>query len=333
VIGTIAALGAYAVMVRRGRDLAGRLGLGPMNSGIVVGVVILTVVWTVTLPFRIAALWWERRHGISFQAYGPAVLSEWGQLIGSALVAMVALAVLLALVRRSRRSWWLAAAVAFGAILLVLQFATPYLVTLGTDPAPGALRDEVRTLGRLEHAGRPPVRIQNVSARTNEENAFALGIGPSERVIVWDTMLANPLRETRFVLGHELAHLARNHILRGVGWFLLLALPVLLVVSRITDLRRPQAVPLALLVIALARVALLPVQDGISRRYEAEADWIGLNGSRDPTSAAELFVSFVHSSLQDPSPPGWVHFLLDDHPTALQRVEMARAWRARHSAP
>jgi Zn-dependent protease with chaperone function len=88
-------------------------------------------------------------------------------------------------------------------------------------------------------------------------------------------------------------------------------------------------VPLALLVIALAQLVVLPVQNAIARRYEREADWIGLNATRDPAAARGLFVGFVRTSLQDPSPPGWVHIMLDDHPTPLQRVELARAFALR----
>jgi STE24 endopeptidase len=136
--------------------------------------------------------------------------------------------------------------------------------------------------------------------------------------------------QVRFVVGHELGHLARNHILRGVAWFALLLLPILAITAFVADVRRPAAVPLALLVIALLQLAVLPLRNAISRRYEAEADWIGLTGTGDATAARDLFVGFVKTSLQDPSPPGWVHVLLDDHPTPLQRVEMTRAWSSRN---
>jgi STE24 endopeptidase len=124
----------------------------------------------------------------------------------------------------------------------------------------------------------------------------------------------------------------RNHIVRGVAWFALLALPLLLVTALVADVRKPSAVPLALLVLAVGQLLLLPLQNAISRRYESEADWIGLNGSRDPAAARGVFKGFVATSLQDPSPPAWVDVLLDDHPTPLRRVEMARAWRERHAA-
>jgi STE24 endopeptidase len=329
VLSTMAALGAYVAMARRGAR-ARTFGLGPVNAGIVIGVVTFTVVWAATLPFSLADVWWERRHGISRESYGQALAGAWGALLGRTIVAVIVLALVLALARRIGRGWWLAAGPAIAAILLVLQLVSPYLLTLGTDPVRSArLRTEIRGLERREHAGRPPVRVDDVSGRTSVANAFSVGIGPTERVILWNTLLDRRFtgREVRFVVGHELGHLARNHILRGVGWFALLVLPVLLVAAYAADVRRPEAVPLALLVIAVAQLAILPLQNAISRRYEREADWIGLNGTRDPAAARGLFVGFVRTSLQDPSPPGWVHVFLDDHPTALQRVEMAAAWR------
>ena len=333
VLGTLAALGAYVVMVRRGRALAPRLGLGNVNAGIVLGVVTFTVVWAATLPFTLADVWWERRHGISRESYAQAVGSAWGGLIGSIVVAVIVLAIVLALARRFGRRWWLAAVPVLTAFLLVLQLIVPYLVTAGTHPVRSArLRTEIRALERREHAGNPPVRIDDVSGRTTAANAFSIGIGPTERVVIWNTLLDGRFsaNEIRFVIGHELGHLVRNHPLRAVGWFGLLVLPVLLVAAFTADIRRPGAVPLALLVIAVAQLAILPLRNTISRRYEREADWIGLNGTRDPAAARGLFSGFVATSLQDPSPPGWVHVLLDDHPTALQRVEMARAWRDRN---
>jgi STE24 endopeptidase len=332
-LGTLAALTAYVAMVPRGRTLAPRLGLGNVNAGIVVGVLTFTAVWAASLPFAIAAVWWEKRHGISRENYAGAIGAAWGQLLGTTLVAVVVLAIVLVLARRLGRRWWLAAGPAIAAVLFVLQFVTPLLASLGTHPVRSPrLGAEIRTLERREHAGSPAVRIEDVSGTTTEANAFATGIGPTERVVLWSTLLDGRFapNQVRFVIGHELGHLVRNHIVRGVGWFALLVLPVLLVAACAADVRRPGAVPLALLVIAVAQLALLPLRSAISRRYEREADWIGLNGTRDPAAARGLFSGFVETSLQDPSPPGWVHFLLDNHPTPLERVEMAQAWRLRH---
>ena len=91
-----------------------------------------------------------------------------------------------------------------------------------------------------------------------------------------------------------------------------------------------RAVPLALLVAVVLQVAASPAQNALSRRYEAEADWVALETTRDPRGAKQLHSELAEASLQDPDPPGWAFVLFDTHPTALQRIEMVAAWQARN---
>ena len=65
----------------------------------------------------------------------------------------------------------------------------------------------------------------------------------------------------------------------------------------------PAVVPLGLLVALLLYLATLPLQNAISRRYEAEADWIALRATGDPDAATALERRFVATSLADPDPP------------------------------
>jgi Zn-dependent protease with chaperone function len=62
---------------------------------------------------------------------------------------------------------------------------------------------------------------------------------------------------------------------------------------------------------------------------EAEADWVALETTEDPTAARDLFEGFTTVALADPSPPRWATLLFDTHPTMLDRVRMAEAWRDR----
>jgi STE24 endopeptidase len=88
------------------------------------------------------------------------------------------------------------------------------------------------------------------------------------------------------------------------------------------------AVPAVLLAAFCLQLASLPVGGAIARRYEAEADWTALRATRDPAGARALFVDFARVDLEQPSPPRWSQLLLGDHPTLLQRIEMAQAWAA-----
>jgi STE24 endopeptidase len=91
----------------------------------------------------------------------------------------------------------------------------------------------------------------------------------------------------------------------------------------------PEAVPVALLVVAILQLATAPLANHISRRMEAEADWKALQVTRDPGALEGLMRGFSETSLGDPDPPGWVQLMLGTHPTLADRVAMARAFAER----
>jgi STE24 endopeptidase len=137
----------------------------------------------------------------------------------------------------------------------------------------------------------------------------------------------------RFVIGHELAHIARLHLWKGIAWGVLVGVPLLAAIALVTGrrggLREPGNVPMGFLALTVLLLAVTPFTNLVSRRYESEADWVGLGGTKDPAAARGLFKGFVRVDLADPSPPGWVHVFLDDHPTLLTRAEQAQAFARR----
>jgi Zn-dependent protease with chaperone function len=72
---------------------------------------------------------------------------------------------------------------------------------------------------------------------------------------------------------------------------------------------------------------MAPFENAVSRRYEAEADWRALQTTHDPAAMRRLFERFQETSLQDPNPPLWAYLWLENHPTLMQRIAMAQAWR------
>jgi len=86
----------------------------------------------------------------------------------------------------------------------------------------------------------------------------------------------------------------------------------------------------ALLVVVLFNLVALPLQNVISRHYEAEADWMSLQTTHDPAALRGVMVHFGGKDLADPDPPTWAYVLFADHPTLMQRIAMARAWQARN---
>ncbi len=135
------------------------------------------------------------------------------------------------------------------------------------------------------------------------------------------------------MLAHEFGHQARDHLLKAIGWSAFFAFPGAFLIAwrpaGAAGFGRPEAMPLALLVLVLSTTAATPLQAAISRHMEAEADWVALQTTRDPVAGQKLFVDFEQTSLGDPSPPTWAHLWFDDHPTLMQRIGMVKAWEAR----
>ena len=104
---------------------------------------------------------------------------------------------------------------------------------------------------------------------------------------------------------------------------------IALATRRRGSLAEAQAVPLALFVFVALNIAAQPLTNLVSRRFEAEADWVALETTKDPDAARELFRDFTRFAHADPSPPTWATLLFDNHPTMLDRIRMAEAWRDR----
>jgi STE24 endopeptidase len=92
----------------------------------------------------------------------------------------------------------------------------------------------------------------------------------------------------------------------------------------------PANLPYAILVLTVLALLTAPLENAVSRRYEAEADWRALNATRDPTADTRLFQQFGKTSLEEPNPSLLDYLWLENHPTIAQRIAMAKAWEARN---
>jgi STE24 endopeptidase len=327
------------IYARHGERFTRESAAGPIGTGMLLGMLGFAFVWLAQLPFGLAQLWWDRRHDVSEVGYLEWAVDSWFSLAGVFLFVCVAIVIVMALAKRLRDNWWIPGAGVFVALGLLFTLLGPYLV-----PDQHPLRDRglaaaAERLARQQGVQDIPVKVEDVDEFTDEPNAFATGLGPTRRVILWNTLLDPPFedREVRVVIAHELAHHSRDHLWKLSGWLALVALPSAWLISLATRRRGgmydARAVPLALLVAIVLQIAASPGQNVISRRMEAEADWVALETSRDPRAARELFQELTETSLTDPDPPAWSYIVFDTHPTAMQRIEMVEAWRARNGRP
>ena len=334
--GTAARLIALVVLAIRLPRTVRELGLGRISSAIVVGMVLLVTLWFVALPFSLVDLWWQHHWGLGPFDVVAWLSSQWAVLAPEVVSAMATIVVLVGLAGRFKR-WWLIATPLFVLIAALYAFGSAYLVGGSTHRLrSAALRADVVRIERVEHVTGTPVRVEDVSKWTSQANAFTVGFGPSTHVIVWNTLLDGRFSrgEEDVVLAHELGHVRSRHILKALGWTALIVGPTLWLVAFATRRRGglgdPANLPLAVLILALLALATAPLQNAVSRRYEAEADWRALNATRDPLSASQLFRSFERTSLEQPSPSLGDYLWLENHPTLMQRIAMTERWRERN---
>ncbi|HET8652152.1 MAG TPA: M48 family metalloprotease [Gaiellaceae bacterium] len=314
--------------------LAPRARARGVPGGVALGVGTLVAAWLAGLPFVLVAHWWRRRYGVSDADYSTILVDPWLERIGALALAAAAIAVLMPLARRLGDRWWLVGGPAFAAVAAAFVLAQPLLLTPRVEPLRDrALAAEIRGLAREQGVGEVTVEVKDASRRTRALNAEFYGIGPTKRILIWDTALERLTRpELRVLVSHEFGHVEAHHVWKGIAWLFLFAVPGAYAVARVARRRgglgEPAAVPLALLTLAVLQLALLPVTNAISRRYEREADWLALKATREPRAFESLTKQLTDAALGQPEPPDWARAVLGTHPTPMERIELARSLRA-----
>jgi STE24 endopeptidase len=336
-VAQLLAIGVLVAYARWGTRFLKESAAGRIGSGMLLAMLGLGFVWLTLLPAGIVDLWWQRRHDLTKANYADYVFGSWGALGAEFLAVSLAIVIVMGLAGLFRTWWWIPGAFVFVALAGLQAFVYPYLVPSSPLEDP-ALAADAERYARAQGIDPVEIRVVEVSTFTTAPNAEAAGLGPSRRIFFWDTILDGRFdrKELDVVLAHELGHQSRNHIPKGLAWYALLALPGAFLIAVVTrrrgGMREPEAVPLALLVLVAGSIAVLPLENAVTRHIEAEADWVALETTKDPDAAVRLFEGFSTELLAEPKPPTWAYVMTETHPTIIQRLAMAEAWKERQAA-
>jgi STE24 endopeptidase len=323
-----------ALYAWRGDRFMRESAAGRIGTGMLLGMLGLGLAWLAELPFALAAVWWERRHGVSHEGYVASVVEGFFGLGGTFLFVSLALLITMAIAGVLKRWWWTLAAPVFVGLALLQTYVSPYLVPNTRPLRNPQLEADIRSLEQREGIRGARVVVEDVHRFTTEPNAESTGFGATRTVILWDTLLSGRFNRSqiRVVIGHELGHLAHKHALKRVGWLALFLIPAAAIIAFFTrkrgGLAQPEAVPVALFVLVVLELLTVPLFNVVSRRNEAEADWSALRATHEPAADRALKQQLAITSLSAPDPPTWSYVLDSDHPTTMQRIAMAYAWEA-----
>ena len=331
-LAVVVALGVYAVVGPRfiRESAAGRIG-----TGMLLAMLGLAIAWLVTVPFSVAELWWHRRHDMAEEGYVEWAFGGWLALGGEFLFISLAVLIVMGFAGPLRDRWWIPGAVVFVGLATLFAFVYPYLIPDQVQLRDPEIAATAERLAAEQGVHDVPVKVEEIGAITDAPNAEAAGLGPSRRVLLWDTLLDGRFSdaEVGVVLAHEFAHHSRRHLPESLAWYALFAFPGAFVIARATrrrgGMRDPRAVPLGLFVFVGLSLLALPLQSAIGRHLEAEADWVALETTDDPDAARSLFEKFATEARTDPDPPTWAFVVAETHPTVMERLAMVEAWEAR----
>ncbi|HEX2028432.1 MAG TPA: M48 family metalloprotease [Nitriliruptorales bacterium] len=276
-------------------------------------------------------------------------LRDWlvGHAPGWVLAAVAGGAFVIALARWPA-TWHSRAVPAVTVAAAVVVLVGPLVVEplwLRTRPLPhGPVRAAVEEVLRRGGTGQVAVLVGDASRRTTKVNAYVSGLGPSRRVVLFDTLLQRPPAQVAAVVAHELAHRQHGDIPRGVLLTPVGVLPAAVLTRRVLATRwvqrvvgrdpaDPRLVAVAAAVLAVAAVFTLPLASALSQRAEAAADHRALELTRDPGTAVEVSRLFVVRDLADPSPPAWFQATFGSHPTPAERIRTAVGFAAQAGLP
>ncbi|CAN5154997.1 M48 family metallopeptidase [soil metagenome] len=327
--------------LERGRP---RRNLAVFVSALVFGL----IGFVLSLPWSAYAGWWrQKQYGLSSQPFADWLTQ--GAIGG--LISIVAAAIfyiaLYALIRRARRFWWAwAGLVAAGFFVLAMLLAPTFIEPLFnkyTAAPTGQTRDAVVALAQKVGVPSDKIYIYNGSRQSNAYTANVSGLGGAARVAMSDTMFAKgaDLAEVKGVVGHEMGHYARQHVLWGTLFMTVMAVIGFFLVDRlfesaarllgakgVADVGDPAGLPVLGVILAALSLISTPIQNTFSRWEEADADHFSLIHAHEPDGLSKALVKTIEYRASSPS--DLEEFLFYDHPSVEHRVRAAMDWKAAH---
>ena len=323
----------------------------PWLAVLLVLLVDLVIEGLLSIPWDAYARWWrEKGYGLTSQPFAGWLTEHFMQLAIGAAASLIVFSLLYWLIRRAPRTWWLWAGVATTLVTIVFFIANLFLIeplfnTYKPAP-PGPVRDEVVAMAKQVGVPSNKILIYNGSKQSNRYTANAGGLFGYGRVAMSDVMFKKDadIAEVRGVVGHEMGHYVRKHILIGALFQGLVAVVGLFLVSRlfgwaarrlgakgVTGIADPAGFPVISIIVTVLSLLATPITNTFSRWVEADADHFSVVHFNEPDGLAKALVKTIEYRADSPSK--LEEFIFYDHPSVGSRVRAMMDWKAAHPKP
>lgn len=258
----------------------------------------------------------------------------------SFLIFSILIETLYAIARNFGNTWWLVASLAWITYSIIFTRIFPVVVIplfYKYKPLTSSeLRDKIFKLAKALNIKILDAFEIELSSKTKKSNAAIVGWGGTRRIILADNLIREfTVGETEVVVAHEMAHYKLKHIWKllavsalsaGLSFYLF----ALIGGKAASSLGAAgpfdiSIFPMIWLSFSLYAFLIMPLQNGISRKLERDADTLALKTTLSKDSFISLMEKLAEKNLSDKYPNRLIEILFYDHPPIAKRVESAKA--------
>jgi STE24 endopeptidase len=279
----------------------------------------------------------EHRFKLSNQTFSKWLFRKLkGALIGSVFGVVLLLVFYFLLINFPQIWWLLFAAFFFLFQIFVAQIFPTVILPLFYKLKPlsnESLYDRLNQLVEKFGYKMRGVFSFDLSRETKKANAALTGLWKSRKIIISDTLLENFSNdEIEVVLAHELGHLVKHHMMKGIIVSAVISLIGFYIMAQIYSayaavLNVPvydlTALPFLAFVVTIFGIVAMPLGNFYSRRIEHEADLFALDTTKMRKEFAESMRKLGRLNLTPENPPAWIEKIFFSHPSIGARIKAA----------
>jgi STE24 endopeptidase len=302
-------------------------------QGLIFFAALFLVDYVLSLPFKIYDTFvLEQSYGFNRTSCKTFLLDEIkGLLLGGVLGGLLLLGVLYVI--QFPLWWWRFAVVIFPFILLIQWIAPVWIMPLfyKLSPLPeGELKTKIDDFALRLGIPIKQIVVIDASTRSSKGNAAFAGLGATQRLILFDTILHYPHDEILSVVAHEWGHRKHHHIIKQMAFSLGITLLVLILANFLTLSSIPAdgfglstlygQFYLAVTLVGPLMFFIEPLTSQWSRKHEFEADRYAVLALRKPEATVQSLKRLLRDNLSNINPHPMYSAWFYSHPSPVERI-------------
>ena len=279
------------------------------------------------------------RYGISVMSLRACIRDQLLGLVLSIVLEAGFISLVYALLAYQPQWWWLWATLVILVFSVLMANLAPVLLFplfyKLTPLAEGELTQRLLALTRRAGTYVRGVFLMQMSNKTTATNAALMGLGNTRRIVLGDTMVDRyTVDEVEVILAHELGHHVHRDIWKQIVSQTIITLVTLFIANLIINwaitqqhlyrsLTDPATLPFFFLLVAVLGMIALPINNGLTRRVEYQADEYALQTTGKVEAFKSAMKRLANQNLAEVEPSALIEFLFYSHPSIKKRLQHA----------